>query len=157
MIAQIEDIIEDDSSIILGDDTSAIVPSANLINSLNAIELNKKESIKKNKKFIQDFIKERLFNKIDNYKNSSSYILRNKLILDSGASSHFTPNKDWLLNYKPISNKSVIIANGSRLAIKGIGEIPIILNNNEFYIQDVYYVPEIHTTLISSKELTSKG
>lgn len=81
----------------------------------------------------------------------------NKLVLDSGASEHYTPNKNWLLNYKPISNKSITIANGDKMPVLGIGDIPIKANNLEILIQKVNYIPSLNTTLISSRELTEKN
>ena len=62
-----------------------------------------------------------------------------------------------MTDYKPIYNKSVIIANGIKLPIKGIGHIPVFINKDTFLIRNVNYVPNIKTTLISSKELTNKG
>jgi len=79
------------------------------------------------------------------------------LLLDSGASEHYTPYKEWLLNYKPVYNRYIIVANGDKLAIKGIGDIPIVINNKELLITNVNYVPNIKATLISSKELVNKG
>jgi hypothetical protein len=80
-----------------------------------------------------------------------------KLILDSGASEHYTPIKEWLIDYKEVLNKTIIIANGTKVPIKGIGNIPIIIGNKDVLIKDVYYIPSLKTTLISSKELTNKG
>ena len=80
----------------------------------------------------------------------------NNIIIDSGASEHYSPNKDWFINYKA-TNKSIIIANGQRIAIKGIGDIPIIANHRELIISKVNYIPEIKTTLLSSRELAKKG
>lgn len=83
----------------------------------------------------------------------------NKIILDSGASEHFTPNKDWLLDYKPVINKYITVADGNKLPLLGIGKIPIInkSSNIELLITEVNYVPAITTTLISTKALTNKG
>jgi len=80
-----------------------------------------------------------------------------KLILDSGASEHYTPIKEWLIDYKVILNKSIIIANGTKVPVIGVGNIPIIIGNKDVLIKDVYYIPSLKTTLISSKELTNKG
>ena len=80
-----------------------------------------------------------------------------KLILDSGVSEHYTPIKEQLIDYKVILNKSIIIANGTKVPVIGIGNIPIILGNKDVLIKDVYYIPSLKTTLISSKELTNKG
>jgi hypothetical protein len=88
---------------------------------------------------------------------SKSNDFKNKLVLDSGATEHYTPNKDWLLDYKETKNKFVSVANGQKLAILGIGYIPILINNKEILIQGVNYIPELYTTLISSKELANKG
>jgi hypothetical protein len=43
------------------------------------------------------------------------------------------------------------------MAIKGIGNIPVFINNKEVLIKNVNYVPNIKTTLISLNELTKKG
>jgi hypothetical protein len=83
-----------------------------------------------------------------------TYSNRDKLVLDSGATEHYTPNKDWLLDYKDVSNKSILIANGDRVPIKGIGNIPVLIGDKEVLITNVSYIPSIKTTLISPKELT---
>ena len=79
----------------------------------------------------------------------------NNIIIDSGASEYYLPNKDWFINYKA-TNKSIIIANGQRIVIKGIGDISIIANYQELIITKVNYIPEIKTTLLSSRELAKK-
>ena len=62
--------------------------------------------------------------------SSSNY----NLILDSGATEHYTPIKEWLLDYKTIVNKTINIANGLKVPIEGIGNIPIILGNRDVLI-----------------------
>jgi hypothetical protein len=86
-----------------------------------------------------------------------TYSYRDKLVLDSSATEHYTPNKDWLLDYKDVSNKSILIANSDKVPIKGIGNIPVLIGNKEVLITNVSYIPSIKTTLISPKELTKKG
>ncbi len=108
--------------------------------------------------------------KEDNYKVESSKAIMsafianknrnkfdNKLVLDSGATEHYTPIKRWLIDYKIVKNKTIIIANGTRVPIKGIGNIPIKIGNKDVLITNVYYIPCLNKTLISSKELTKKG
>jgi hypothetical protein len=80
-----------------------------------------------------------------------------KIILDSGATEHYTPYKDWLLNYKDLNNKFIMVANGDKMPIIGIGDIPVLIGNKDVIIKNVNYVPNLKTTLISSKELTNKG
>ncbi|TVY34294.1 Retrovirus-related Pol polyprotein from transposon TNT 1-94 [Lachnellula cervina] len=79
--------------------------------------------------------------------DQESKFYKTQLILDSGASEHYTFNKDWLLGYKSISNKTVL----------GKGSIPVKANNNELIIKDVFYVPNLRANLISTKELINKG
>ena len=87
------------------------------------------------------------------YSNSN-----NTIILDSGASEHFTPNKEWLLDYKPIANRYITIANGTKCPLLGVGKIPILTSNNtEILVTEVNYVPDIKTTLLSTKVLANKG
>jgi hypothetical protein len=84
-----------------------------------------------------------------------------ELILDSGASEHYTYNRDWFLTYNKISNKSIKTASGHVLPVIGQGNIPIKVANKGSYIdviiKGVFYVPGLKATLISSKELTNKG
>ena len=88
------------------------------------------------------------------YNTTSKY----KIVLDSGATEHYTCNKDYLIDYKPISSyKTVQVANGTSIPIKGVGNIPIIVNNTSILITRVNYLPDLNTTLISSKELANKG
>ena len=89
--------------------------------------------------------------------NNKKTIKDNGFVLDSGASEYYTSHKDWLLDYEIVSNKSIIIADSTRVPIQGKGNIPIIINNNKLIIKGVYYIPSLKTTLISSKELTNKG
>jgi hypothetical protein len=93
------------------------------------------------------------FNYNNDFKNNNN----KALILDLRVFEHYTPYKDILLDYKPINNKSVIIANGIKLLIKGIGNIPVIINNKTLFIKNVNYVPNIKITLINLKELINKG
>ena len=80
-----------------------------------------------------------------------------RLVLDSGATEHFTPIKEWLIDYKKVYNKYITIANGAKVKIEGIGNIPTIIGNKNVLIKDVSYIPTLKTSLISSKELTNKG
>ena len=89
--------------------------------------------------------------------NLSIALNKNKLVLDSGTTEHFTPNKDQLVNYQKVYNKSITIANGKRLAIKGTRDILVIANRRNIIIKNVNYIPKIRATLISSKELTNNG
>jgi hypothetical protein len=124
--------------------------NTNIINSTTLLKTTNNNFSKEEKEFF-NIIKEKVINKSNIINNNKS------LILDLGASKHYTPYKDYLLDYKPINNKSVIIANRIKLSIEGIDNIPVYINNYIFLIKNVNYVPIIKTTLISSKELTNKS
>ncbi|CAL3961970.1 unnamed protein product [Diplocarpon coronariae] len=80
-----------------------------------------------------------------------------KFVLDSGATEHYSPNKNWLINYKPVSNKAITIANGESMPILGKGDIPIKTKKGlNLLIEGVNLIPGLNTTLISSRELTKK-
>ena len=82
----------------------------------------------------------------------------NKIIIDLGASEHYLLNRDWFSDYTEVANKSIIVANSQRIAIKGIGNILIIAGDNcELLITNINYIPEIKTTLLSLHKLAKKG
>ncbi|TVY47171.1 Retrovirus-related Pol polyprotein from transposon TNT 1-94 [Lachnellula cervina] len=95
-----------------------------------------------------------VYNGLNDYE---SKFHKTQLILDSGASEHYIYNKDWLLDYKSISNKSIRVANSQSLAVLGKGNIPVKANNNKLIIKDVFYVPDLRANLISTKELINKS
>jgi hypothetical protein len=64
--------------------------------------------------------------------------------------------KNILLDYKPINNKLIIIANGIKLLIKDIRNISVIINNKTLFIKNINYIPNIKIILISLKELINK-
>ena len=109
---------------------SALLNNKLINKEINPLKITKNILYSKEELKFLDIIKERVIKKAKDYSKSlyKENSLNKGLILDSGASEHYTPYKDYLLDYKPISNKSVIIANGVRLPIKGIGHIPIIIN-----------------------------
>jgi hypothetical protein len=62
-------------------------------------------------------------------------ITKNSFIIDSGASDHYTPYREWLRNYTEFS-KPIYIANGEAIIALGYGDIDLQLkdeNNSEIY------------------------
>ena len=81
----------------------------------------------------------------------------NNIIFDSGATDHYCLNKDWLINYKVLDNKtSINTATGEPCQILGYGDLPILADNNKILITHVYYVPKLKDILISEHELFLK-
>jgi hypothetical protein len=90
--------------------------------------------------------------------NNNIQDIKSKMVLDSGASEHYTHDKNWLLNIKPIINKSIKTASGQILPVLAQGNLPVLTpNGSNIIIKDVFYVPRLKFTLISSKELANKG
>lgn len=52
----------------------------------------------------------------------------NHWYVDSGASQHMTPRRDWFVNLKPKDSVSVTVANGERINCEGFGDISIPLS-----------------------------
>jgi Reverse transcriptase (RNA-dependent DNA polymerase)/gag-polypeptide of LTR copia-type/Integrase core domain len=114
---------------------------------------SKKAKYKPNNRGTKNESSKAVMSTLSAIKGGSNY----RLILDSGATEHYTPTKEWLIDYKVVKNKTIIVANGTKVPIEGIGNIPIKIGNTSVLIKGVNYVPSLKSTLISSKELTNKG
>ena len=97
---------------------------------INSLKITKNILYSKEELEFLDIIKERVIKKAKDYSKSlyKENSLNKGLILDSGASEHYTPYKDYLLDYKLIYNKLVIIVNRIKILIKGIEYILIKIN-----------------------------
>lgn len=88
----------------------------------------------------------------------SSSLEVNKWFIDSGASKHMTPRRDWFKDIKPLEGSTVTVANGQKIDCGGIGDISInTVCNVVNRIKDVAYVPKLTNNLISVKKVVDKG
>ncbi|KAL1212254.1 Retrovirus-related Pol polyprotein from transposon RE1 [Cardamine amara subsp. amara] len=71
------------------------------------------------------------------------------LIVDSGASHHMISNHNLINNVKPASG-NVIIANGDRIPIRGIGDLRLCDKNSK-----AFFMPEFTSNLVSVKKATT--
>lgn len=90
-----------------------------------------------------------------NFNNQDWYV-------DSGASVHLTPNKQWLTNISyEEEGQTIIVAGKTKVPIACSGDIKIstIVNDCGFDvdIKDVFCVPELTTNLQSVTQLIHKG
>jgi hypothetical protein len=76
--------------------------------------------------------------------------------IDSGASKHMTFQKESFSELQPFKS-DVVIANGTRLQVKGIGTIKLTNNGSELILRDVFWVPDLETNLMSVRELARDG
>jgi hypothetical protein len=83
-------------------------------------------------------------------------------ILDSRATEHWTPYKEWLKDYM-IKTKTIHLANNTEIEALGYGKIDILVHNERTntniptIIEKVYYAPQISYNLLSVKRILEKG
>ncbi|RVE49487.1 hypothetical protein evm_005828 [Chilo suppressalis] len=77
-------------------------------------------------------------------------------ILDSGASSHMTNSKEYLMDVRMYDKKVEIgCANGSK--VYGIGEGSVVCKENVAGVSEVMYVPHLATNLLSVSAIVKKN
>lgn len=83
----------------------------------------------------------------------------NGWLVDSGASSHMSPNKSDFSNYQALENPvEVTIADGATVKAVAVGEIVIEYSNElKVRVTDVYHIPDLDRRLISVAKLTQRG
>lgn len=85
---------------------------------------------------------------------------KDEWIIDSGASRPMTNQKNWMINEKP-TNESVTIANDTKINVTQVGDVKlkIKVGNSPVNatIDDVLYVPDLFTNLLSVSRLVKKG
>lgn len=78
--------------------------------------------------------------------------------VDSGATNHMTNCKDWLENYHDVASKDVTCANNEKLCGVGVGNVRVRIGNEGLKtINDVTYVPDLTTNLLSVSAMVKKG
>jgi transposase InsO family protein len=83
-----------------------------------------------------------------------------KWYVDSGATTHMTCNKDWLINYKrSMETKTITCANNEKLRSEGTGKVEVMLQGRSGVttIDNVTYVPNLSGNLLSVNKLANKG
>ena len=79
-------------------------------------------------------------------------------IIDSGASQHITHYRARYLDYTAVNDQgSVTIADGTKLHAYGIGSIGVATKEGTITLRDVWYVPNIGTSLISVARMVDAG
>jgi hypothetical protein len=85
--------------------------------------------------------------------NTLNLNLNDEIIFDSGATDHIFYNEKFLINLDLTKNtKHVLVANGTKVQIDGIGNYSIFSKE----IKNVLYVKSFSTNLISIKKLTQE-
>ena len=85
------------------------------------------------------------------------------IIIDCGASSHFTPNRDKLSDYQELATLPIRAADGRTFAAHGRGNMKILLpmgknrKPTNVTLTNVYYSPHLAFTLVSCTRMTRLG
>src|SRR5271168_4870543 len=90
-------------------------------------------------------------------------ILKRGTIIDCGASSHFSPEREKFLNYQELSPIPIRAANGRTFHALGKGDLKVLLPMGKdtkpipVTLKDTYYSPQMAFTLISVTRMTNAG
>eukprot|EP00253_Pinus_taeda_P032390 PITA_32390 len=81
------------------------------------------------------------------------------LLIDSGASRHFTRYKEALFNLiEKETNLEIILGDDATYPVKGVGSVTLQLNQgNTINLQEVLYVPDLKKNLVSISTMEDKG
>ncbi|XP_015124514.1 uncharacterized protein LOC107046418 [Diachasma alloeum] len=82
--------------------------------------------------------------------------------LDSAASSHMSPRKEWFVNLEPLNfPEQIMIGDGKVIIRSARGDINVLAYDGEEWvpkhIQNILYVPDIRFNLFSTEAATDKG
>ena len=74
-------------------------------------------------------------------------------IIDSGTSRHFSPNKEKFMNYRPLTDCKIKMADGRILNAVGMGDVRVDLPNGKsitpIVLKECIHAPDLAFTLLS--------
>ena len=77
--------------------------------------------------------------------------------LDSGASNHMTGNKELFADMKDLTG-TVSFGDASKVKVRGIRRVAFELKDGRGgHIENVYYIPEMKSNILSVGQLLEKG
>jgi Reverse transcriptase (RNA-dependent DNA polymerase)/gag-polypeptide of LTR copia-type/GAG-pre-integrase domain len=94
---------------------------------------------------------------------ATSGIPKRGTIIDCGASSHFSPEREKFLNYRELSPIPIRAADGRTFHALGKGDLKVLLPMGKdtkptpVTLKDTYYSPQMAFTLISVTRMTNAG
>ena len=78
--------------------------------------------------------------------------------LDSGASNHMCGHEYLFKKMQKIEDGHVLFGDASKVKVKGRGTIHFLQKDGIMWsIQDVYYIPNLKTNILSMRQFTEKG
>lgn len=82
---------------------------------------------------------------------------QNSWYVDSGASSHMTPNGSLLSNKQDSQIKEIVAANNEKMQVNSVGKALLKLNENEIEVKNVLHVPNLSVNLLSVSKIVENG
>ena len=78
--------------------------------------------------------------------------------MDSGASFHVTPHREWFTNYDAKRTRQVQLGNDYTCKIIGVGDVkPKFQHGSTFILKNVRHVSKLTKSLINSGQLDDTG
>ncbi|MCO5555925.1 hypothetical protein L7F22_009469 [Adiantum nelumboides] len=78
-------------------------------------------------------------------------------IIDSSASFHVTPHREWFATYSPMHGL-VKLGDSQQLEILVIGDVKVcMVNGTQFRLKDVKHVPQLSKSLVFARQLDDLG
>ena len=79
-------------------------------------------------------------------------------IVDSGATSHVTPRKDFFSSYTSVNSEVLKMGNAGEVKVFGVGTVCLKTNTDSMLVlQNIKYAPDIPLNLISVGQLDDDG
>ncbi|GJU65697.1 hypothetical protein Tco_1247532 [Tanacetum coccineum] len=88
---------------------------------------------------------------------SQGFLLFNTWLMDSGCTSHMTPERSFFISLDAKDNPRVKLGDGRHTRAKGRGTIPINTKKGTKYISRVLYVPELDRSMLSVTQMIKNG
>ena len=78
--------------------------------------------------------------------------------MDTGATYHVCPNRDWFTSFEKLEGCSVVMGDDHPCIMEGVGTIPIrMFDGMVWELTGVRYVPQMKRNLISLGTLEASG
>ena len=89
--------------------------------------------------------------------SSSTHVDHEAWLIDSGASFHFTPHREWFCEYEKYDGGDVFLGDDRKARIIGRGKVKLKLQGGRVRISGVLHIPTLARNLISVSKLDDVG
>jgi hypothetical protein len=90
--------------------------------------------------------------------STSTHVDRDVWLIDSGASYHMTPHREWFSEYEKYDGGDVFLGDDSTTKILGRGRVKLLLKDGRIRtLPGVLYIPKLARSLISVSKLDDAG